>query len=162
MISIDESDVIVGKRIFIAAFNDDGSIRRIDSTDTIYDDFESAYEDVINPIKSIYGGITDDTVAEEFKGKIAFKRCDFDEDNLGHGMNFLIYRDGKRIIEYDILPVIANKLHHIAYRGVFIKPFNIDRYLIYRRDGRKLTIKKSLDLALAYIDTYLLINPEWE
>lgn len=162
MIPIDEDDVIVGKRLIYVGFNPDGSENRVDSTDIIYESFENAFMDIHDPIKILYGGITDDTVADEFRGKITFKRKDFDEDNIGHGTIFDVYRDGKRVIEYAILPIIANKLQYITYRGMFIKPFNIDKYLICRKDGKELTIKKSLELALSYVDMYLTINPVWQ
>ena len=162
MIPIDEDDVLVGKRLISISFKPDGSIKQIDSTDIIYESFENAFEDIENPMRILYGGITDDTVAEEFKGKMTFKRKDFDDDNPGHGTIFDVYKDGKRIVEYAILPVIANKLQYITYRGMFIQPFNIDRYLVVRKDKRELTVKKSLELAFAYIDTYLILNPEWQ
>ena len=162
MIRVDEDDVIVGKRLISVAFNTDGSIKQIDSTDEIYESFETAYEDVYNPINILYGGITDDTVADEFKGKVTFERKDYDEDNIGHSMILDVYKNGKRLVQYSILPVISNKLHFISYRGMFVQPFNIDKFLVCRKDHKELSVKKSLELALAYIDTYLLINPEWQ
>ena len=162
MIQVDEDDLIIAKRLISVAFDQNGTINRVDSTDVIYESFENAFMDISHPIKTLYGGITDDTVADEFKGKITFKRNDFDEDNPGHGTIFDVYKDGKRAVEYAILPVIANKLQYISYRSQFIQPFNINQYLVVRKDKKNLTIKKSLELALAYIDTYLILNPEWQ
>lgn len=162
MIQIDEDDVIVGKRLFVVAFNEDGSIKQIDSTDTIYESFETAFDDVYNPLKAVYGGMTDDTVADEYKGVITFDRKDKDKDNIGHSMILDIYKGGKRKVQYCILSIVINKLRIISYRGMFIEPFNINRFLVCRRDHHQLTVKNSLELALAYIDTYLLINPEWQ
>lgn len=161
MISINENDVLVGKRLISVAFNSDGSIKQIDSTDCIYESFEDAFHDIEHPIKILYGGITDDTVSEEFRGKISFKRKDYDENSIGHSMTLDIYRGGKRKVQYSILSIVSNKLQFITYRSMFIKPFNIDKFLVCRADNHELSVKKSLDLALAYIDTYLLLNPGW-
>lgn len=162
MISVDEDDVLVGKRLISVAFNPDGSIKQVDSTDCIYESFENAFEDIENPMRVLYGGITDDTISEEFKGNVKFKRNDFNSGNDGHGTIFDVYKNGKRAVQYAILPVISNKLHYIIYRGQFIRPFNIDKYIVVRKDKKELSIKKSLDLALSYIDTYLILNPEWQ
>jgi len=162
MIQIDEDEVIVGKRLFSAGFNDDGSVKQIDSTDVIYESFEEAFEDVSNPLNILYGGMTDESVSDEFKGIITFKRSDKDIDNVGHSMILDIYKHGRKKAQYCILPVVINKLQIIAYRGMFIQPFDIGKYLICRRDHKELSVKKSLDLAFSFIDTYLLINPEWQ
>lgn len=36
MISVDEDDILVGKRLIFIAFNPDGYIKQVDSTDCIY------------------------------------------------------------------------------------------------------------------------------
>ena len=162
MIQVDEDDVIVGKRIFIVGYNPDGSVRQIDSTDIIYESFETAYDDVYNPMKILYGGITDDTISDEYKGIIKFKRIDHNENNIAHGMTLDIYKNDIRNVQYNILPIIINKLQIISYRGMFIQPFDIGKFTVCRKDHRELTVKNSLDLALTFIDTYLFINPEWQ
>lgn len=153
--------ITVCRRILILSYDIMGSIIGIDSTDTIYNSFDEAYKDLCSIICDAFGGITDETIDDRYK-IVVFKQEHQNEIDDAYTMTFeVLHRKyNTPIIRYFILPIVAkvNKPHIMAYRGMIIESFDFGKLAIYDENYQLIAIKKSLDLALSFIDTYLLIK----